>query len=62
MQQLQLWDIFYISHMKRRDIIKKGAITTATAATIVSCSSGGNTTATGASLPTVRWKMATSWP
>lgn len=49
--------------MKRREIIKKAAITSATAATIVSCSGGGsNTTAAGKSLPNVNWKMATSWP
>ena len=47
--------------MKRREIIKKSAIATATA-TIASCSRGSNTAAVGKSLPTVRWRMATSWP
>ncbi|AFY58922.1 TRAP-type mannitol/chloroaromatic compound transport system, periplasmic component [Rivularia sp. PCC 7116] len=48
--------------MKRREIIKKAAIATATTATIASCSRGGNTTTAGTSLPKVRWRMATSWP
>ena len=48
--------------MKRREIIKKATITTATAATIVSCSRGGTGGTTAGSLPRVRWRMATSWP
>lgn len=47
--------------MKRREIIKKTAIATATAATIVSCTSNQGP-AVGKSLPNVRWRMATSWP
>lgn len=48
--------------MKRREIIKKAAITTATAGTIVSCSRAGNAPAVRTGLPNVRWRMATSWP
>ena len=48
--------------MKRREIISKGLIATATSAAAVACSRRTNTVGKKSSLPTVRWRMATSWP
>ena len=48
--------------MKRREIISKSAIATAAAATTVACRRRATTSGTSKGLPTVRWRMATSWP
>ncbi|MBE9058046.1 TRAP transporter substrate-binding protein [Sphaerospermopsis sp. LEGE 08334] len=47
--------------MKRRQIINTGAIATATAVLTTACARKTTSTATQSSLPTVRWRMATSW-
>jgi TRAP-type mannitol/chloroaromatic compound transport system substrate-binding protein len=47
--------------MKRRQIIKTGAIATTTAALTAACGKKTTSTSTAGSLPRVRWRMATSW-
>lgn len=42
-------------------IINTGAIATATAVLTTACARKTTSTATQSSLPTVRWRMATSW-
>ncbi len=48
--------------MKRRQVINTGAIATATAATLVSCTRTSTSPSVQAGLPNIRWRMATSWP
>ncbi|MDJ0797231.1 MAG: TRAP transporter substrate-binding protein [Calothrix sp. MO_167.B12] len=48
--------------MKRREIIHKSAIATAAAATTVACTRRTTAPNVRTGLPTVRWRMATSWP
>ncbi|MDB9314164.1 TRAP transporter substrate-binding protein [Spirulina sp. CS-785/01] len=47
--------------MKRRKFLTQAAIASATTTTLAACSQTPQTTATD-SLPTVEWRMATSWP
>ncbi|NER22501.1 MAG: TRAP transporter substrate-binding protein [Symploca sp. SIO1C2] len=49
--------------MKRRKFLNHTALGAATTAALVGCSGSSNTqTASTTDLPTLRWKMATSWP
>ena len=49
--------------MKRRKILSYVGVGTATATTLVACTSAqDNGVATDSSLPNVRWRMVTSWP
>ena len=48
--------------MKRRQFFSHAAVGAAGAATLAACGSATDSGGSGASLPTVRWKMATSWP
>ncbi|MTJ51887.1 ABC transporter substrate-binding protein [Anabaena sp. UHCC 0253] len=47
--------------MKRRQIINTGAIAAATATLATACAKASTSTSVEGSLPTVRWRMATSW-
>lgn len=49
--------------MKRRTLIRHTALGAATAATLAACSQSPTASTAGSTaLPTVRWRMATSWP
>ncbi len=47
--------------MKRRKILNTAALATATAATLTACNRSTTSPAVQTGLPTVRWRMATSW-
>ncbi len=47
--------------MKRREIISKGAIATGTALSVASCARTSTAPGVKTGLPTVRWRMTTSW-
>ena len=53
--------IIYIK-MKRRQFITNSTISAITSATLVSCQSNNNSTVQANSLPSIQWKMVTSWP
>jgi TRAP-type mannitol/chloroaromatic compound transport system substrate-binding protein len=48
--------------MKRRQFITNSTISAITSATLVSCQSNNNSTVQANSLPSIQWKMVTSWP
>jgi TRAP-type mannitol/chloroaromatic compound transport system substrate-binding protein len=50
--------------MKRRQFIRNSAIALGTTTTVAACSQNPNSSSntTDSSLPSVRWRMATSWP
>ncbi len=48
--------------MKRRNLISNAFLSTATIGGLVACQTTKNQATSQSSLPTVRWRMATSWP
>ena len=53
-----------LTDMKRRKLLAYSATGAVTTASLAACTqeTSGQSTATSSALPTVRWKMATSWP